>query len=110
MVEARDGFFYRLHTARQVASTVVMVECKNYSSDVANPELDQLVGRFSVNCGRLGILIARTCADPALFQARCRDVTQAGNGIVIPLFDTDTYAMLEDIKQRRRRICSSPPG
>lgn len=99
---ARDGFFFRLHTARKIASTMVMVECKNYSSDVANPELDQLVGRYSVNRGRLGLLIARSCNDTELFMARCRDVTQAGNGIVVPIFDTDIYTMLDAIKQNHR--------
>ena len=44
---ARDGFFYRLHTSHQVVLTYIMVECKNYSSDIGNPELDQLGGRFS---------------------------------------------------------------
>ncbi len=100
---ARDGFFFRLHTAQNIASNMVMVECKNYAGDVANPELDQLVGRFSLNRGRLGILIARTCSDIQLFLNRCRDVTQAGNGVVVPIFDTDVYAMLDDIKQHRRQ-------
>lgn len=100
---ARDGFFYRLHTTQNIASNMVMVECKNYSGDVANPELDQLVGRFSLNRGRLGILVARSCSDINLFLERCRDVTQAGNGVVIPIFDTDVYAMLDAIKQDRRQ-------
>ena len=97
---AREGFFYRLHTARQVASNMVMVECKNYSSDLGNPEVDQLVGRFSINRGKFGILIARTCADRDLMTARCRDVAQAGNGFVIALFDTDIQEMLDSIKGR----------
>jgi hypothetical protein len=99
---AREGFFFRLHTSRQIASSVVMVECKNYGGDVTNPELDQLVGRFSFNRGRLGILIARTCSDTSLFLERCRDVTQAGNGVVIPIFDIDIFAMLDAIKQHKR--------
>jgi hypothetical protein len=99
---ARDGFFYRAHTAHQIASNVIMIECKNYVSEVANPELDQLSGRFSVNRGKLGILIARSCSDQALFMARCRDTAQDGRGFVIPIFDEDVYAMLALIKERRR--------
>lgn len=104
---ARDGFFYRLHTAQQVASNFIMVECKNYSSDVGNPELDQLAGRFSTNRGKLGILVSRSFDDRTLFIARCRDTAQAGRGFILPLVDEDIYAMLEDIKQRRRGAIDS---
>ena len=97
---AKEGFFYRLHTARQVASNMVMVECKNYTDDLGNPEVDQLVGRFSINRGQFGILIARTCADRNLMNARCKDVAQAGNGFVVTLFDEDIFEMLECIKAR----------
>ena len=97
---ARQGFFYGLHTARQVASNLVMVECKNYTDDLGNPEVDQLVGRFSINRGRFGILIARTCADRALMNSRCKDVAQAGNGFVVALFDEDILEMLTSIKAR----------
>lgn len=99
---ARDGFFYRLHTTQNISSNMVMVECKNYSGDVANPELDQLVNRFSLNRGRFGILVARACTDPSLFLKRCRDTASAGNGIVIPIFDTDVHAMLDAIKLDKR--------
>jgi Restriction endonuclease len=104
---ARDGFFYRLHTAQQVASNFIMVECKNYSSDVGNPELDQLTGRFSTNRGKLGILVSRSFDERALFIARCRDTAQAGRGFILPLVDEDIYVMLEDIKQRRRSAIDS---
>ena len=99
---ARSGFFFRLHTARQVASNMVMVECKNYASDLGNPEIDQLVGRFSINRGKLGLLVARTCGDRTALIARCRDVAQAGNGFVIPLFDDDIKQMLRAIQEKRR--------
>jgi hypothetical protein len=98
---AREGFFFRLHTAREVASNLVMVECKNYSSDVANPELDQMIGRFSINRGKLAILIARACNDRVLFIKRCRDTAQAGQGFIIALFDEDIHQMLNAIKAHR---------
>jgi hypothetical protein len=99
---ARDGFFYRVHTAHQIASNRVMVECKNYSRDVANPELDQISGRFSINRGKLGLLIGRSCDDKALFIERCKDTARDGRGFVIPIFDDDIYEMLNAIKHRRR--------
>lgn len=100
---AREGFFFRLHTARQVASNMVMVECKNYGNDVANPELDQLAGRFSINRGKLGILVSRSFTNRDLFISRCRDNANDGRGFIIPLVDDDILAMLEDIRQHRRQ-------
>ena len=99
---ARDGFFYRVHTAHQVASNLVMVECKNYVHDMGNKELDQLSGRFSVNRGKLGLLIARTFDDQDLFIERCRDAAAAGRGFIIPLVDLDILAMLDAIKGNER--------
>jgi hypothetical protein len=98
---ARDGFFFRLHTAQQVASNVIMVECKNYSADIANPELDQLLGRFAINRGKLGLLVARTCDKRGLLIERCRDAALAGQGFIIPLFDEDIFRMLDAIKVRK---------
>jgi hypothetical protein len=61
-----------------------------------------MVGRFSISRGKLGLLVARTCGDRTALIARCRDVAQAGNGFVIPLFDDDIKQMLRAIQQRRR--------
>jgi hypothetical protein len=80
-----------------------MVECKNYTGDVANPELDQISSRFSVNRGKLGLLIARSCENKPLFVERCKDTAQDGRGFVIPLFDDDINEMLNEIKQRNRK-------
>lgn len=81
------GFFRWLGLHRS-ASTVV-VECKNYSGDPGNPELDQLIGRFSNDRGRIGFLVCRTFEDKALFEQRCRDTAKDGNGFIIALDDDD---------------------
>jgi hypothetical protein len=99
---ARDGFFYRLHTARQVASNYIMVECKNYSSDIGNEEVDQLSGRFSTNRGRLGISVSRSFNYRARLIERCRDTARDGRGFIIPLVDEDIHEMLAAIKDHRR--------
>lgn len=96
------GFFYRIHTAHNIRSNWIMVECKNYSSDPSNPELDQLLGRFSPNRGKLGLLIARTFDNRDLFIARCRDAALDDHGFVIPLVDDDIIGMLENIKSHQR--------
>ena len=58
------------------------------------------MGRFSINRGKFGILIARTCADRDLMLARCRDVAAAGNGFVVTLFDEDIHELLGFVKER----------
>ena len=42
---AAEGFFHWL--SRHYPAPYLYIKCKNYSSDPANPELDQLGGRFS---------------------------------------------------------------
>ncbi len=101
---ALDGFFYRVHSAFQIASNVIMVECKNYGSDVSNPELDQLTGRFHVNRGKLGLLLSRSFDNRSIFLERCRDSAQAGRGFVIPLVDDDVFEMLQLIRRGERRL------
>ena len=41
---AENGFFSRLVNAHRIFAPYVVVECKNYSEDPENPELDQLKG------------------------------------------------------------------
>src|SRR5207244_3173375 len=53
---ATTGIFELLHAIRKVFCPYVFFECKNYRNDIANPELDQLAGRFSTNRGTFGIL------------------------------------------------------
>jgi hypothetical protein len=40
------GFFKRILEAAQTRAISVLIECKNYERRLANPELDQLSGRF----------------------------------------------------------------
>jgi hypothetical protein len=57
------GFFYDLVFLYGVTCPFVFVECKNYSADPANPELDQLTGRFSKRRGEFGFSVCRTIED-----------------------------------------------
>ena len=61
----------------------VYVECKNYTGEVANPEIDQLSGQFSNRRGRVGILTCRELEDN--FIKRCADTYEDERGLVIPL-------------------------
>jgi hypothetical protein len=90
---APAGFFDWL--GRHYDAAHIIVECKNYEGDPANPELDQLAGRFSPNRGRVGILVCRTIKDKELFTARCRDSANDGHGYIIALDDDDLRALVE---------------
>ena len=79
-----------------------MVECKNYSHDPANPELDQLGGRFAPVRGRLGLLLARKFDDRELFLDRCRDAARDDRGFIIPLADEDVVRLLRLIEVGQR--------
>lgn len=92
---ADSGFFYRLHAVHQLPSAYIMIECKNYSRDVNNPELDQLAGRFGVNRGRVGLLVSRTADDLDTLISRCADAYKDGRGLLIPLVDEDLLQMLD---------------
>lgn len=93
---AESGFFQRLHAVQQIPSQYVMVECKNYSRSVANPEFDQLIGRFGVNRGKFGMLMSRTTDDLPLMLERCSDAYKDGHGLMIPLVDDDLRLMLNE--------------
>jgi hypothetical protein len=100
---ARDGIFYRLHDIRKLPCAFVPIECKNYTTEVANPELDQLGGRFSVNRGKCGLLCCRTFENRRLFIERCRDTLNDDRGLIIPLDDETILKLLEKVHQGSRR-------
>ena len=100
---AQSGFFYRIAAQYKLPSLNIMVECKNYSSDPSNPELDQLAGRFGPNRGKVGFLIARQFEDRDLFIARCRDTAGDDKGFIVPLVDDDIVALL-NLAAKQKRI------
>ena len=95
---ATVGFFKRSIDAHGVFAPYVVVECKNYAKDVKNPEMDQLIGRFSDKRGRLGILACRSVDDLETLYQRCNDAWSDGNGLVLPLTDSDIVAMLDKVE------------
>lgn len=93
---AKSGVFNWLPEKLKLFCPYIFIECKNYSSDPANPELDQLSGRFSVNRGKFGFLVCRNFEDRKLFIERCRDTYNDGRGLIVPLADQDIINLLDN--------------
>jgi hypothetical protein len=91
---ADTGFFAQRRNDPMVNANTVIVECKNYSSDIANQELDQLLGRFDSNRGKFGIVTCREVDKPDLLIKRCKDASTRAQGYMIVLTDADIVAML----------------
>jgi hypothetical protein len=97
---AEDDFFAWLR--HQCPAAYIFTECKNYSADPENPELDQLAGRFSPRRGRFGLLVARKITDKALFTKRCRDTADDDRGFIIALDDDDLTALVKAVKDSNK--------
>lgn len=97
---AQGGFFSWI--AQHHPAMYIVIECKNFSGDPANPELDQISGRFSPSRGKIGILVCRKFDDKELFIARCRDTASDQRGFVIPLDDADLGQLVEAREQGDR--------
>lgn len=93
---AKSGFFDWL--VMHNTAPIVFVECKNYSDDPANPEIDQLSGRFSQNRGRFGILVCRNIANRQRLDTRCKDTANDGRGFMITLDDSDLKTLATERK------------
>ena len=96
---ASQGFFDWVHRIQRAPAPNVFVECKNYGSDLRNPEIDQIAGRFSPLRARLGLLVHRGFGDKSRLIQRCRDTALDSRGFVLPL-DDDDLARLADERRR----------
>lgn len=92
---AESGFFFTLPNKNVLLPCpFVFVECKNYTGEVANPELDQLSGRFSNRRGKVGILACRTLDENDSFMKRCADTYEDDRGLILPITDEDLTVAL----------------
>ena len=97
---AAEGFFKWV--GDHAPAHYVFIECKNYSRDIANPELDQIAGRFSPRRGKFGIIICRKLDNKDLFIQRCRDTADDDRGFIVPLDDDDLRTIVEQIQDEQR--------
>lgn len=91
---ADTGFFSQRRDDKNVGANTVIVECKNYTSDIANPEIDQLLGRFDKNRGYFGIITCRSIDNARGLQKRLVDAASRQQGYIIALTDDDIVTML----------------
>jgi hypothetical protein len=101
---SKDGFFYRMRTSPFTKAIYATFECKNYSGDITNPEIDQLAGRFGQQRGNLGFLTCRSLDNEALALKRCRDVATDGKGLVLILTDENIQVLLKAVADRKRNV------
>ncbi len=92
--EADAGFFAWIN--RAYTCPIVPIECKNYTNKIGNPELDQMIGRFGTNRGRMGLIACRSFDNKELFLQRCKDSAADGHGFVIALDDDDLEKLAKE--------------
>jgi hypothetical protein len=86
------------HSLRNVESynihaPYILIECKNYESEIGNAEIDQIGGRLDPKRSSLGILAYRKSKNYKSILKKCRDwVTK--ECYIIPLDDNDIISML----------------
>lgn len=98
---AEKGFFFTLPNSNAtLPCPFIFIECKNYTGKVANPELDQLSGRFSNRRGRVGILACRTLDQNDAFLKRCADTFEDDRGLIIPITDADLNIALANFPEQ----------
>lgn len=91
---AREGFFFWIGLHYSCAN--IFIECKNYSNELGNPELDQISGRFSPSRGQIGIITCRHFENKDLFLRRCQDTAHDQRGFIIALDDDDLRVLMEE--------------
>jgi len=91
----KTGFFNKLNTLYHIQCPKIFIECKNYGREIGNPEVDQLLGRFSPTRGKFGILLCRSIDNKVLLIKRCKDVKNDHNGYIIVFDDDDIKALLK---------------
>lgn len=101
---AKSGIFHKLHDIFKLPCPFVHIECKNYTRDPNNPELDQLAGRMSPQRGKVGVLFCRGLEDQELFDQRCKDTYKDDRGLILALDDPRLDELLELVQRGKRHL------
>lgn len=101
---AQEGFFNSALQSPQTRAIEIPIECKNYSKDAANPEIDQLAGRFSHLRGFFGMMCCRTLDDRPRMIARCKDAAVHRSQFMFVVTDDDIISWLTHIVNGERSL------
>jgi len=86
---AECGFFDRVRDHFGIRSPYVSIECKNYTGDVGNAEMNQLSSRLDAKRGQLGLLVCRGIKNPKSCLDRARYFQDKKSEYIIVLTDDD---------------------
>lgn len=93
---AQEGFFEWV--GRHYIAPYVFVECKNFGSEIGNPEVDQIAMRMSDKRGRFGILVCRSVDKEKRMLKRCKAAAIDGHAFIIVLQDKDLVELVDAAK------------
>lgn len=93
--KSKSGFFYSLTFHNNIQCPTIVIECKNYSHEIGNPELDQMGSRLGDKLGRVGILAYRRTANRGRIMKRCQEFFNNERKVILPLNDNDFRKLLE---------------
>lgn len=94
---ATTGFFDRVKDQHGIHCPYVIVECKNYTDDIGNAEMDQLAGRLNPVRGQLGLLVCRRIQNRESILSRARDFVNDAKYILV-LADSDLIRLCESVR------------
>jgi hypothetical protein len=93
--KAKDGFFFDLKDRFRLLCPIILIECKNYSEDLGNPEIDQLYGRLDQRIGVFGIIICRKVENHVKLKEKLYDISLRHGKYIIVLTDEDIQAIID---------------
>ena len=93
--KAKEGFFYDLRTRYNIPSPIIFIECKNYSEDIRNPELQQIETRLNGALGMFGMIVCRKIDNNDELLAKLKDIFHRQRKHIIILNDLDIQKIIQ---------------
>lgn len=88
------GFFSRVATTFGIPCPYILLEAKNYTFDIENPEFDQITSRLIDDVGKFGLLVCRKADDKDAVKRHCEAILQDGKTVIV-LTDEEILNLLE---------------